>query len=111
MASRRRSTTGGSGAAAAAASSNTNPAVTSSSSNNNQDAAPDDRGGSNTKQGSAAAMLVPDKFDLVADDFALEDSQEDQELKELERRLNTEVEEDLFEEPRKFKYVRSLFIT
>jgi len=48
-------------------------------------------------------MLAPDRFDLVADDFAVDDSQEDQELKELERRLNTEVEEDLFEEPRKFK--------
>ena len=48
-------------------------------------------------------MLAPDRFDLVADDFEVDDSQEDQELKALERRLNTEVEEDLFEEPRKFK--------
>jgi len=48
-------------------------------------------------------LLAADKFDLVADDFAVDDSQEDLELKELERRLNTEVEEDLFEEPRKFK--------
>jgi len=56
-----------------------------------------------TAAGDRKGMLAPDRFDLVADDFAVDDSQEDQELKELERRLNTEVEEDLFEEPRKFK--------
>ena len=70
---------------------------------------PEDRVGSGGKQQSGSTLLIPDKFDLVADDFALEDSQEDQELKELERRLNTEVEEDLFEEPRKFKYVVVFF--
>lgn len=78
--------------------------------NNPMSSDPEDRVGSGGKQQSGSTLLIPDKFDLVADDFALEDSQEDQELKELERRLNTEVEEDLFEEPRKFKYVVVFFI-
>ena len=54
----------------------------------------------------AAELLLAnsnDKFDSIVDDFAVDDTQEDLELKALERRLNTEVEEDLFEEPRKFK--------
>jgi hypothetical protein len=46
------------------------------------------------------SMLPPDRLGFE-DDF-VDDSQEDQELKELERRLNEEVDEDFFEEPRRF---------
>lgn len=47
-------------------------------------------------------FLPPDRFGL-ADDFDMgDDTVEEKELKELERKLNEEVEEDLFEEPRRF---------
>ena len=97
MASRRRSKLGSTTAAPAP--------VPVNAGDNNEDRTSKQQ----QQQSSAGALAIPDKFDLVADDFALEDSQEDQELKELERRLNTEVEEDLFEEPRKFKYVLFVF--
>lgn len=44
----------------------------------------------------------------MADDFddVFDDPQEDQELKALERRLNDEVDEDLFEEPKQFNTLR-----
>lgn len=49
-----------------------------------------------------SSFLPPDRFGL-ADDFDLgNDTVEEKELKELERKLNEEVEEDLFEEPRRF---------
>jgi hypothetical protein len=50
----------------------------------------------------SASLLPPDRFGL-ADDFGLsDDTAEEKELKELERKLNDEVEEDLFEEPKRF---------
>lgn len=53
------------------------------------------------RRGSIDHNAAADDFDDVFDD-----PQEDQELKALERRLNEEVDEDLFEEPKQFNTLR-----
>jgi hypothetical protein len=57
---------------------------------------------SSAQDEGVSSILPPDRFGLV-DDFDMgDDTVEEKELKELERKLNEEVEEDLFEEPRRF---------
>jgi hypothetical protein len=57
-------------------------------------------GSSNAHNNEALINPLTDRFGL--DDFDLGDTAEEKELKELERKLNEEVEEDLFEEPKRF---------
>jgi hypothetical protein len=45
---------------------------------------------------------ITERLGLIADDFDIGDTMEEKELKELERKLNDEVDEDLFEEPKRF---------
>ena len=45
---------------------------------------------------------ITDRLGLIVDDFDMGDTTEEKELKELERKLNDEVDEDLFEEPKRF---------
>lgn len=45
---------------------------------------------------------ITERLGLIADDFDIGDTMEEKELRELERKLNDEVDEDLFEEPKRF---------
>jgi hypothetical protein len=52
--------------------------------------------------GSGVTTSITDRLGLIVDDFDIGDTMEEKELRELERKLNDEVEEDLFEEPKRF---------
>jgi hypothetical protein len=51
---------------------------------------------------SGGVTSITDRLGLNLDDFDIGDTMEEKELKELERKLNDEVDEDLFEEPKRF---------
>ena len=51
---------------------------------------------------SGVVTSITDRLGLIVDDFDIGDTMEEKELKELERKLNDEVDEDLFEEPKRF---------